>query len=421
MSVLNVFWNNVLVGRLVQTNRRDFSFQYHPDYLQRPEACPISLSLPLQDNPHGPEISRAWFANLLPEGEILAHVARRLGVSERNDFAILEGIGGDCAGALQLLKEEAIPDVSSQLIPLSWTDLERKLATVDRPSLLALVMQNGELRLSLAGAQDKLPVHLSGDELYLPAGNTASTHLLKVSSRAFSGLVENEMYCMRLAEAVGLPVAPVTMAPTRTPILVVERYDRQVGAEGVIQRLHQEDFCQALGQPPELKYQNEGGPSLAEMFSMLKHGSQSPLPDKRVLLQWVLFNFICGNADAHAKNASFLVGLPDDGVRPHLAPFYDLVCTAVYPSLSAKLAQKLGGEYRPRNVGSRHWDRLAESIAVQPRYLRRVGLELCARVEENAGPLRAKLGTAYSCEEILDRIGQVIEQRMGWIRKNLEG
>lgn len=395
------------------------SFQYVEPYLSSKHPQPISLSLPLQKETFSGPISKSWFANLLPEGEIRGHIARKLGVSERNEYAILNGIGGDCAGALRLLPEPVPKNEKGTLVPLPWDELEAKIASTPRPSLLALVLQEGKLRLSLAGAQDKLPVHISEGKLALPSGNAASTHLLKISSGSLPDLVQNELYCLTLAHEIGLNVPPAEMAATKTPILLINRYDRLPGPDGIIYRLHQEDFCQALGMPPESKYENEGGPSLAQMFEVLARGSQSPLPDKRDLLKWVIFNFIIGNADAHAKNVSLLYGKLGDKKGPRLAPFYDLVCTAVYDQLDNKQAQKIGGENRPQRIESRHWDRFANLIDVNPKYLRSVGLELCQRVEELAVPLAVEIGKLNSGTKTLEQITQVLNKRTSRLQTDL--
>ena len=419
MSTLNVFWDEHLIGRLSKAGGQGMTFQYSEHYLALERPQPISLSLPLQTEAFDAATSKAWFANLLPEGEIRGHIARKLGVSERNEYAILDGIGGDCAGALRLLPESSPISSKDKLVPLPWGELEAKIASTPRPSLLALVVQEGELRLSLAGAQDKLPVHFSNGELSLPSGNTASTHLLKISSGTCPDLVQNELFCLSLAKKAGLSAPHAEMAATRTPILLVERYDRRVHPEKGISRLHQEDFCQALGVPPETKYENEGGPSLVQIFEALARGSRAPLPDKRDLLKWVMFNFLIGNADAHAKNISLLYGEFGENMGPRLAPFYDLVCTQVYDQLSSKQAQKIGGEYRFKYIASRHWDRFATSIDVNPKYLRTVGLELCEKVEKNVATLSYDIGRAHSGAETLKKIVQVVEWRISRLRGEL--
>jgi serine/threonine-protein kinase HipA len=410
MEALNVTWDGALVGHLEPGPGRDMTFRYASAWLSSPRARAISLSLPLGEEPIVGAVPGAWFANLLPEGEVRAHVARKLGVSERNEFALLGGVGGDCAGALRLLPDAAPADEEAGLIPLPWAELEARIAATPRPSLLALVFGDRELRLSLAGAQDKLPVHLTGDVLSLPSGAAASTHLLKIAGSEFPDLVQNELFCLTLAREVGLGVPPARMAATKTPILVVNRYDRRVTGAGVVQRIHQEDFCQALGLPAESKYENEGGPSLSQLFGVIARGSHSPLSDKRDLLGWVLFNTIIGNADAHAKNLSLLYDV-DEESWPRLAPFYDLVCTAVYGQLSEKHAQKIGGEYRWRHTSRRHWERLAADIDVNPNFLCATGLELCQRVEARAADLAREVGREHAGSATLERIVRVIEQR----------
>jgi serine/threonine-protein kinase HipA len=375
------------------------------------------LSLPLQADPHPADVATAWFANLLPEGAIREHVASALGISARNEFAMLEGIGGDCAGALRIVPEQRDDLMAGGLVPLPWDKLERILAVAPRPSLLAVLLQGGEVRLSLAGAQDKIPVHVADGTLSLPRGRLASTHLLKIPAGELPDLPQNELLCLSLARAVGLPAPAATMAPSSTPMLLVARYDRLVHDGGRVQRLHQEDLCQALGLPPESKYEFEGGPSLAAMFDVVQRGSVAPLPDKRDLLRWVVFNVLIGNADAHAKNVSLLHG-PQDG--PRLAPFYDLVCTEAYPLLSSRLAQKIGGEYRPAYVRTRHWERLAATVGVNPRYLRRLASELCDLVEVEASALADDIAHQWGGEETLARIVGVVGKRVAWVRREVE-
>lgn len=381
MTPLRVFWDEIEVGRLEPTVGRDYVFVYAPSYLARPGVRPISVALPLQPETFAADLTAAWFGNLLPEGEVRGHVARRLGVSERNDLALLAGMGGECAGAISIVPADlSIAARTPRRELLSWIDLEATVNRTPRPSLLALMLGGPELRLSLAGAQDKLPVCLDGDVLSLPAGGEPSTHLLKVANTAFAGLVENELFCLEVARRVGLPVPQARLAPTATPMLLVERYDRMIGNTGRVMRLHQEDLCQALGVPAESKYEAEGGPSLAEVFGLVTRVSSRPLVDRRDLLRWVLFDALIGNADAHAKNVALVHGTLSDKSPPVLAPFYDLVCTAVYPELSRRQAMKIGGEARCDRIEARHWQRFAEAVDLRPAYLRQEGLALCQAV-----------------------------------------
>ena len=206
-------------------------------------------------------------------------------------------------------------------------NLKKSFGELPKTPLLA-----GEdgIRLSLAGAQGKAAVAIRDGSYLLPVGGSPSTHILKPDSERFPGLVENEFFCMRLAAALGLDVAPVEIAAAGSiRFLQVSRYDRRPdGAEGWT-RIHQEDFCQALGIAPELKYQNEGGPGFKECFKLIRANSSIPVYDVLKLFDAVVFNFLIGNNDAHGKNFSFLY----DGDETRLAPLYDLVSTELYPDL----------------------------------------------------------------------------------------
>ena len=209
----------------------------------------------------------------------------------------------------------------------------------------------------------------------LPLGNTPSTHIIKPEPERFPGLVATEMLCMRLAKAVGLSVPPVTIRSVgNKPCIVVQRYDRLVGADGKIERVHQEDFCQALGFPPERKYQQEGGPLLRDCIAMLREWSTVAALDIRDFLDGLIFNVLIGNADAHGKNYSMLYR---NGER-RLAPFYDLVCTLAWPELSKTPAMKIGKSDTIESITPAHWRKMAEE---SPRRL--------AHAEgTNRGPLR---------------------------------
>jgi serine/threonine-protein kinase HipA len=213
------------------------------------------------------------------------------------------------------------------------------------------------VRLSLAGAQDKLPVVLRGSQFALPLDNTPSTHILKPEPERFSGLVANEFLCMTLAKAVGLKVPPVAVRLIGgRPCIVVQRYDRTVGQVGAVVRMHQEDFCQALGLPPERKYQQEGGPLLRDCIAMLRDWSTAPVLDIRDFLDGLIFNALIGNADAHGKNYSLLYL---EGER-RLAPFYDLVCTLAWPELSKIPAMKVGKSESIETIMPAQWQKMTQ-------------------------------------------------------------
>lgn len=269
-------------------------------YAEPQPAMAISNSLPLSGSPFPPEqaLAHSWFANLLPEEGARQALVRRLGVVDE-DFALLATIGGDCAGALSLLPEGQVPQQLSGMQPVALDELARWAEGRERFALFE-PGRNGATRLSLAGAQDKIPLLLQGEEWFLPLGDTPSSHLLKFV--ATPALVLNELYLNRLAVAAGLPAPDSRVGRAGKALyLAVGRYDRAPGADGRLQRVHQEDFCQALGLPRRLKYQEDGGPGLGDCAALLRRITRSPALQVRQLLRWQLFNVLAGNCDGHAK------------------------------------------------------------------------------------------------------------------------
>src|SRR5437868_1340498 len=284
-------------------------FDYDKGWLDRAGAAPLSQSLPLRAKRFRNKECRGFFAGILPEESKREIIARNLGISARNDFAMLERIGGECAGAVTFMpKGEPLPTREPGYRTLSQDGLVAILRELPRRPLLA-----GEkgVRLSLAGAQDKLAIRMEEGAICVPLGGAPSTHILKPDVERFAGVVFNEAFCMQLAAAAGLPAAPVEIRKIDDlDYLLVERYDRlhRVGVDGspVIERLHQEDFCQALGIVSEQKYQKEGGPSLKQCFALVRDVSSAPVIDLARLLDAVIFNYLAGNNDAHGKNFSLL-------------------------------------------------------------------------------------------------------------------
>jgi serine/threonine-protein kinase HipA len=359
---LDVYLGHHLVGHLSQTQSGNLEFIYVNQWLDNEEAIPLSLSLPLQSESFNGKEVRAFFNNLLPEAYIRQVVANKLGISYKNDYALLEAIGGECAGAVMVLPHQQKVNLSGEYRLLSDDQLAAlPELLVDRP------FEVGEkgVRLSLAGAQTKLPVYVENQKIFLPIGSNSSSHILKPPLTTYPNSVENEAFCMRLAKRLDLPVPMVDVISTPCIFYLIERYDRWRDKNGIIKRLHQEDFCQALGIIAENKYENEGGPKLAQCFEIIKTHSVQPAIDQKHLLKWVIYNYLIGNADGHAKNLSLL--LLETG--PKLAPFYDLLCTTVYPELSKNLAMKIGDEHRLKWITNRHWERFAAEIQIKPQYV----------------------------------------------------
>ncbi|MBI5451275.1 MAG: type II toxin-antitoxin system HipA family toxin [Gammaproteobacteria bacterium] len=401
---LNVYLRGDKVGRLSLDARRHFVFIYDQEWLTNTAAVPLSLHLPLHAEPFADEQARPFFANLLPESDLRRALARKLGLSEQNDFALLEAVGGECAGAVSLLPDNMpLPDTGSYRI-LNEDDLN---ALVDELPTRPMLAGEQGIRLSLAGAQNKLPVHFDGQHISVPLDNAPSSHILKPPIVQYPHSVENEYFCMRLAERVGLSVPRVTLLRKRKNLYLIERYDRDSKADGSIERIHQEDFCQALGILPDQKYEKEGGPGIKQCFMLLRDHSVFPVSDMRALLDWVVFNYLIGNADAHAKNISLL--LMQDG--PRLAPCYDLMCTAAYPDLTDKLAMKIGGEDRPSWIIARRWQAFAEDIGVAYKLVRQRLLFMKESIHESAQALRDEFIVEHGSCIVIDNILGVINQR----------
>ena len=370
---LDVYLHQHFVGNLVQDEHGQMTFDYAEAWLKDPTAIALSRSLPLTKTHFNRDECRGFFAGILPEESKREIVAKNLGISARNDYAMLERIGGECAGAVTFLPAGTeLPKHEGSYRAFAGEELAEILKALPRRPLMA-----GEegVRLSLAGAQDKIAVHVSQNQISIPLGGSPSTHIIKPAIERFAGVVFNEALCMKLARAIDINAAHVETGQIGgIDYLLVERYDRTTssdssGATRTLKRAHQEDFCQAMGIVPENKYQTEGGPSLKQCFALVRDATSAPVIDLRALLDAVIFNFLIGNHDAHGKNFSLLYS----GGEPRLAPLYDLLSTSYYPELSPKIAMKIGGEYLSARITGRHFEELAEEAGLaKPMVKRRV-------------------------------------------------
>lgn len=412
---LNVWLFGKQIGTLAQTDGR-LRFSYLADWLGMTNAIPLSQSLPLQPEPFKDRATRPFFAGLLPEGDKRKLIAQALHVSQQNDFALLDGIGGECAGAITLLEPGQTPEISDNRDIVRWLDETELFRLLDEmPKRPMLAGQEG-LRLSLAGAQDKLPVLAEGDRIGLPLFNSPSSHILKPAIAGIEGSVFNEGFCLALANALALDTARATIRRCGDlHYLLVERYDRQLTTEGNLQRLHQEDFCQALAVAPEYKYQNEGGPDLSQAFDLLRRATRPSAPQTLKLLDFVVFNALIGNHDAHGKNFSLLY----TAQGTVLASFYDVLATAVYPNLTDKMAMKIGSKYRFTEVQVRHWERFATEAGLSPAQVKKRILYIAQRLPDLAVKTIALFEAEGNSHAILTQILALIEHRCVITIRNL--
>jgi len=403
------------VGTLRQAGGA-LEFTYAPAWLANPQALPLSPRLPLRPEPCSSDEVVFFFANLLPEGPVLDTLLQLRRLPRGNLYRLLEAFGRECAGAFAIVPEEE----AAAAAPVDrYRDYPRETLIEDLARLrenIPLLGSHAELRLSLAGAQNKIPVRYAEGRLWLPEGGAASTHILKPAlqpARLFPDSVLNEAFCLRLAGGIGLPVPAVTVLHDPEPLLLVERYDRHLVA-GRIERLHQLDLCQIAGVLPANKYEADGGPGYQQCFGLIDDWSAAPAVDRLQLVDWMLLNYLIGNADAHAKNLSMLYGT--NGTL-RLAPAYDLLATGYWKELNDQMAMKIGGERRPARVQARHWQGFCEEAGLNPAQLRRRALELADRALALCESIVVALGVppalARHLEASLQAGSERLQQRLG--------
>lgn len=308
------------------------------DWLSWAHALPISLSLPLREDPYSGEPVMAVFDNLLPDSEsVRRQIAERVQATGSDAYSLLAKLGRDCVGALQLLPEGIEPGTPGavQGHAASTHDIARKLAALAHSPLG--VSEDEEFRISIAGAQEKTALLRWRNRWHIPRGTTATTHILKpqigrLPSRiVLSQSVENEYLCLKLTKAFGLPSAEVAIEDFEDQrVLVVERFDRlwSRGRKRLL-RVPQEDCCQALSVPPGLKYESDGGPGMNDVLDLLQ-GSDESESDRRSFLKAQLIFWLLGATDGHAKNFSVFL---HPGGRFGMTPLYDVM--SAQPALDA--------------------------------------------------------------------------------------
>lgn len=343
MERLDVYLCNHPVGTLTRSDTGNLSFQYLPEYLKT-NAIPLSSTLPLDATPFAERDIAAFFSNLLPDESARQKIADILHLTPEDTFGLLRLIGGDCAGAVAFYEPGKSPATVAR-------PTYRKLSSSEAAALLSdlsnrpLGIGDDFRGISGAGAQDKLIACLKDGKILLPLNGTPSTHIIKPGIDRFPESVFNEWFCMRLSKACGFDTAECDILEVDgTPYYVTTRYDRET-ADGTTKRLHQEDFCQLLKCRPEIKYQDQGGPSIVDCTRVLQT-LRLPASDIMSFIDRVVFNFLIGNGDAHGKNFSVLYRTR----APRLAPVYDALCTTVYPAIAKKMAMKFDGKFEFRWV-----------------------------------------------------------------------
>ncbi|MDM0075252.1 type II toxin-antitoxin system HipA family toxin [Variovorax sp. J2P1-59] len=364
-------------------------FEYTAEWLARAEPLPVA-AIPLAPGRQSSAAVQAFLENLLPEGELRDYLAQQKKASTL--FSLLYEVAGDTAGAFVILPAGERPEPPSYEAT-SWQALAGVLAS---KSASAIDIKGHHARISLAGAQDKASLALFEDGIpRLPRGTSPSTHILKPDIRRLAKVwhsAANEAATMRAAAMCGLPTADVFYEPN-TQACVVKRFDRIERADGTLGRLLQYDLCQLAGTVSEKKYEVEGGPGAGRCAELIRQYSTQPAVDLKNFVAWIFFNLYSGNNDSHAKNLS-LYRVPGTGMK--LTPFYDLMCTRIYPALSPQFAFSIGGETMPGAISRAHAVALAETLGMRPAFVLGIAEELAGKMPGAIGDAVASISPDLS-------------------------
>ncbi len=409
MDRLQVFWDRKLVGTLTRHKMGRVVFQYTSHWLKHHNK-PVSLSLPCRKEKFPPALSTAFFENLLPESNARNILAFNNRFNKKDTFAFLEKFGEDCAGALSVVPGEDEPEFASGMYECIDSELMETLDKIaESPRKYSLYPAMKIARLSIAGAQDKLPVYIRDGSFFLPKNpGSPTTDIIKPANTDFPGLPRNEAFCMDLAGNTGITV-PNSRLMTVGPheLFVVERYDRKHTLKNVI-RLHQEDFCQAMGYPADRKYQGTGGPGFLQCRKLIdEYLSDNGTQSRQRFIKTAVFNYLIGNHDAHGKNFSLLH-------EPELefAPAYDLVSTQVYPSLDNKFAMAFGQTYKMDRINAGSFNLFSKQMNIRPVKLSNIINEMTQAISKQLIPLLEKHIAAYGSAHIYDSLHDVINKNM---------
>lgn len=387
MRSLNIFMNGERIGTWSYGPGGIHRFKYETTWLKSPASRSLSLSLPVTASSEiRGEVVANYFDNLLPDNE---QIRKRLKVRHQTKsdraFDLLEAIGRDCVGAVQLLPIDAEPVGFNQVsyVPLNESDIATHLRNV--PTLSRDAATHGaDFRISIAGAQEKTALLNIDKQWCMPTGATPTSHIFKLPMGLVGGYkydlrdsVENEWLCLKFLAALGLPVASAQIGQFEDQkVLIVERFDRRwiparADQPRWLARLPQEDLCQALGVSPDDKYESSGGPSIQAILQVLQ-GSQCADLDRTIFVLAQFAFWLLAATDGHAKNFSLRLHAQD---KYEMTPLYDVL--SAWPLIGhgpnriaqqdAKMAMALRGKnthYRICDIQTRHWKALAKDCGV---------------------------------------------------------
>ncbi len=413
----------VLHGRVAGTVTRlrggRLRLDYSPEHLADGAATPLSVSMPTRVQSHADPVVLPWLWGLLPDNDgVLRRWAREFHVSAASPFRLLATpIGEDCAGAVQFAPLDEAERLLRRPGDVTWLDEDAVALRLRelRQDATAWLGRSFAGQFSLAGAQAKTALLLRDGRWGVPSGSTPTTHILKPAVSGFDQHDLNEHLCLDAARRAGLVAARTTVARFGDETaVVVERYDRRVGSDGGVGRIHQEDVCQALGVHPSAKYQNEGGPS-PEAIARLFRGTMPPRAAEDAVRRFadaLIWNWLIAGTDAHAKNYSLLLS----GEQVRLAPLYDIASALPYDAHERKLrfAMKLGGDYRVA-LDRNPWPGVAGELGLDADGLTERVVELTDAAPDAFAAAAADPAVASLGKDLPDRlVGLVAERSARW-------
>jgi serine/threonine-protein kinase HipA len=417
--------DGIEMGRVIKARSGGkLSFRYDEGWQSRPDAYPLSLSMPLALTEHPHSKIDAFLWGLLPDNDrVIQTWAQRYQVSPGYAFVLIAHVGEDCAGAVQFVRPERLSKLrretpAQEIAWLTEDEVADRLRDLRRDHA-AWRAPRDTGQFSLAGAQPKTALLFDNGRWGVPSGRTPTTHILKPPTGEWDGHAENEHFCLELARALDITAALSRVMRFRDEVaVVIERFDRARGGERYI-RIHQEDMCQAHALPPTKKYENEGGPGVRAIVELLRNQSSRPEEDVSRFLDAVIFNWLIAGTDAHAKNYSVLIST-NASIR--FAPLYDVASILPYRSINlakAKMPMKIGGTYRLRNIGIANWKKLAAEVRVDSDTLISRLVEFAQALPDHAATIKKRVEAEGLTHPLIAKMAKQLEARAKECRTRL--
>lgn len=366
-DALAVLLDDTVAGTLSRLKGGKLRFSYEEEYRSRPDATPLSISMPLQIASHTDGVIAPWLWGLLPDNDaVLSRWSRDFQVSSSSPFSLLSTpIGEDCPGGVRFLAPDSVEQAlgrAGQVTWLSEEEVAQRLRELKEDST-AWLGKTFTGQFSLGGSQAKTALLYEDGKWGVPSGTIPTSHILKPAVAGLDDHDLNEHLCLDAARRAGLTVARTRVAEFGDQsAIVVDRYDRHP-VDGRLHRIHQEDLCQAMGVHPALKYQNVGGPGARDVVELFRHAMSGSSAEDAVrrFMDALIWNWIIAGTDAHAKNYALLLSV--DQIR--LAPLYDVASALPYQNeRELRFAMKIVGDYRVFPYTNASWETTAREVGV---------------------------------------------------------